>query len=76
MTLVEDLAREPGRPERLVRRRGNSEVCGWGEARIEFKITQAERTSVIFILTVWKPACLKMSFGYTFPYSVTVTLFL
>lgn len=42
VTLVEDLEREPGRSGHSVRRRGNSEVCGWGEARIEgqFKMRQ------------------------------------
>lgn len=29
VTLVEGLEREPGRPGHSVRRRGNSEVCGW-----------------------------------------------
>lgn len=42
VTLVEDLEREPGRLGHSVRRRRNSEVCGWGEARIEgqFKTSQ------------------------------------
>lgn len=42
VTPVEDLEREPGRLGHSVGRRRNSEVCGWGEARIEgqFKTSQ------------------------------------
>lgn len=75
VTLVEGL--ESGRPGHSVRRRGNSEVCGWeGQLKDHRGGKRFGDFSIVVKGYFFRRACLEMPAGYTSTHSITVRLLL